>query len=300
MQSISRRSFLKAGAAAAGGWVLLPALGQAADAVDPNRFVLMADTHVCANRTVVERGCNPDETFQQAVRDILELAPRSAGVIVAGDCVYLHGKQADYAVLKEYLEPLRTAGVPILLALGNHDSRESLEAVLPDAVILRSTALADRRAAIVSSPYADWYLLDSLEKTNSTPGRFGEEQLAWLAASLDKNPAKPALTVAHHYPKKKEEDNGLIDTEAFRALIGPRKQVKAYFYGHSHAWAMSADDSGLHYVNLPANAWLFDDSLPRGFVDAHLDETGATLVLHCLDRKDSRHKEEHRLNWRNA
>jgi len=300
MRSLSRRSFLKAGAAAAGGWMLLPARRAAADAVDANRFVLMADTHVCADRTVSERGCNPDETFQRAATAILELTPRPAGVIVAGDCVYLHGKEGDYKILKELLDPLRAAGIPILLAMGNHDNRESLQAVMPDAVILGNGALKGRKAAIVSTPHADWHLLDSLEKTNSTPGRFGEEQLAWLAASLEKNPEKPALLVAHHYPKVRDDDNGLTDTPAFLAVIDPRTQVKAYFFGHSHRWSIQSADAGLHFVNLPANAWLFDETQPRGFVDAHLDESGITLRLHCLDSKDPRHGEEHRLDWRKA
>ena len=298
MRSISRRSFLKAGAAAASGWVLLPALGEAADSADPNRFILMADTHVCADRTAMEHGCNPDETFAQAVKDILELAPRPAGVIVAGDCAYLHGRKGDYEVLKALLKPLRAAGIPVLLSLGNHDNREAVEAVFPDAVILSNSALAGRKAAVVPSPHADWYLLDSLEKTDFTPGRFGEEQLAWLARSLDGNPARPALMVAHHYPRKRDDDSGLLDTEAFRKVIDPRRQVKAYFFGHSHAWSVHSKNGGLHFVNLPANAWLFDETQPRGFVDARLDDAGITLRLHCLDRKDNRHGEKHRLNWR--
>ncbi len=300
MQLISRRSFLKAGAVAAGGWVLLPAPGNAAEATDPNRFVLMADTHVCADRTASEHGCNPDETFQQAVKDILELAPRPAGVIVAGDCVYLHGRKGDYAVLKELLAPLRGAGIPVLLAMGNHDNRESLQAVMPDAVILGNDALHNRKTAVVSSPHADWYLLDSLEKTDFTPGRFGDEQLAWLADALDTHPARPALLVSHHYPRKSDDDNGLIDTEAFRKVIDPRAQAKAWFYGHSHAWSVRPEDGGFHSVNLPANAWLFDEAQPRGFVDAHLDASGITLNLHCLNRDDPRHGEKHRLDWRPA
>jgi Icc-related predicted phosphoesterase len=298
MQSISRRSFLKGAAAAASGWVLLPALSTAEDAVDPNRFILMADTHVCADRTVSEHGCNPADTFEQAVKDILTFTPRPAGVIVAGDCVYIHGEEGDYLVLKELLNPLRAAGIPILLALGNHDNREALQVVMPDAVILGDAAVPDRKMAVISSPHADWYLLDSLEKTNFTPGRFGDEQLAWLAKSLDESPAKAAVLIAHHYPKKTEEDKGLMDTKAFRAVIDPRTQVKAYFFGHSHAWSVRPDETGLHFVNLPANAWLFDEAKPRGFVDAHLDASGMTLHLHCLDQTDSRHGEEHRLDWR--
>ena len=300
MESISRRSFLSASALALGGWVLLPATGRAEGSVDPNRFVLISDTHVCGDRNAREHDCNPDETIQQAVKDILELAPVPAGVIFAGDCVYLHGEKADYEALNEYLQPLRRAGIPLLLAMGNHDNRENFQSVFPDAAILHGATLKDRKAAVIETEHADWYLLDSLKKTHETPGEFGEEQLAWLAATLDKTPSKPALLVAHHYPKGTEKDNGLLDSEAFLKIIAPRKQVKCYFFGHSHAWSLKQGEDGLHLINLPANAWLFNEAKPRGFVDAQLQDGNCTLVLHCLNRSDKRHGEKHTLDWRKA
>ena len=285
---------------ALGGWLFLPATGRAEDTVDPNRFVLMADIHVCADRNARERDCNPDETIQQAVKDILELTPRPAGVIVAGDCVYLHGLKPDYEALKEFLEPLRGAGIPLLLAMGNHDRRASFASVFSDAAILHGAELADRKTAVIETPHADWYLLDSCKITHHTPGLLGEEQLSWLAERLDKAPSKPALLVAHHYPRTSEKDNGLADTEAFLKVIGPRRQVKCYFFGHSHAWSLKQREEGLHLVNLPTNAWLFSPEHPRGFVDAQLEEKGCALTLHCLDRGDKRHGEKHALDWRSA
>jgi len=300
MQYVSRRSFLKTSALAVGGWALLPATGQADGSVDPNRFILMADTHVCGNRNTSEHDCNPDETFQQAVKDILELKPRPAGIVVAGDCVYLHGEKQDYEVLKELAQPLHEAGIPLLLAMGNHDNRENFQAVFPNAVILGGDTLKDRRTAIIEAPHANWYLLDSLKETNCTPGHFGEEQLTWLATHLDKEPSKPALLVAHHYPQATVDDNGLEDTEAFLKIIQPRKQVKCFFFGHSHAWSLKKGEASLHLINLPANAWLFDEKHPRGFVDAQLREQDCLLTMHCLNRSDKRHGEEHTLEWRNS
>ncbi len=298
MDAISRRSFLSGTAFSLGAWVLLPATGRADGEVDPSRFILMADTHVCGDRNAREHDCNPDETIQRAVKEILELAPRPAGVIVAGDCVYLHGLKPDYEALDEFLQPLRKAGIPLLLAMGNHDNRENFQSVFPDAAILHGAELKGRKAAVIETPYADWYLLDSCKATHHTPGQFGEEQLSWLAARLDKAPAKPALLVAHHYPKTAADDNGLEDTDAFLNLIAPRKQVKGYIFGHSHAWSVKQREDGLHLVNLPANAWLFKEECPRGFVDAQLQENSCTLILHCLNRDDKRHGEKHTLDWR--
>lgn len=298
MADLSRRSFLKQSAIAAGGWVLLPALARAEAGVDPHRFVLMADIHVCADRNARERDCNPDETMEQAVKDILELAPRPSGVLVAGDCVYLHGTKPDYEMLEILVRPLRTAGIPLFLAMGNHDNRENFQAVFPDAAILSGGAVENRKCAVVETPQADWYLLDSLEKTDYTPGRFGKEQLAWLAERLDAKPAKPALLLAHHYPKNRADDGGLEDTNDFFEHIRPRRQVKAYFYGHSHVWSIKDGEEGLHLINIPANAWIFNESQLRGFVEARLSETSCVLTLHCLDRNDPRHGKEFPLDWR--
>ena len=298
MRRISRRSFLAGGAVAVGGWALLPGNADAKEEAAANRFVLMADIHVCADRTKVERGCNPDETFQQAVKDILELTPRPAGLIVAGDCAYIHGRPVDYNTLKGFLNPLRDAGIAILLAMGNHDNRNAFQKAFPEAAILSGPPLEDRKAGVVETEHADWFLLDSLEKTDYTPGLFGEEQLKWLAARLDKNPSKPALLVAHHGLKLLPEDHLLTDTEAFLDVISPRKQVKCFFYGHTHIWLLGQRADGIHLVNLPANAWLFNDRQPRGFVDAWLAAKKIDITLHCLDRSDPRHGEKHTLEWR--
>jgi hypothetical protein len=105
--------------------------------------------------------------------------------------------------------------------------------------------------------------------------------------------------VAHHYPAKTStNDNGMEDGEAFLKVIAPRRQVKGYFFGHSHAWSVRQREDGLQLVNLPATAWLFTVGPPRGFVDAHLRSNGCDLTLHCLDRKDKRHGEKHTLVWR--
>lgn len=298
MRQIARRSFLAGGAMAIGGWVFLSGKADAADKADPNRFVLMADIHVCADRTKVERGCNPDETFQQAVKDILELKPRPAALIVAGDCAYLHGRPVDYVALNGFLDPLRDAGIGIFLAMGNHDNRNAFQKAFPGAAILSGPSLNDRKAGVVETDHADWFLLDSLDKSSSSPGLLGEEQLKWLAERLDKNPSQPALLVAHHGLRFMPEDRLLADSDAFLKVISPRKQVKCFFYGHTHVWLLGQREDGIHLVNLPANAWLFNDKQPRGFVDAHLEPRKIALTLHCLDRSDPRHGENHKLEWR--
>ena len=53
---------------------------------------------------------------------------------------------------------------------------------------------------LVEGPRANWFLLDSLDEPNKTPGVLGDKQVAWLGQALDARANKPAILVAHHNP----------------------------------------------------------------------------------------------------
>ncbi len=241
----------------------------------------------------------PVPSFEQVAREILAEDARPAGVMIAGDCAFMRGMPGDYAMLRQLLVPLRTAGMPVHLALGNHDHRENFLAAFPDAesAVADGPQVAGKFISVVETRHANWFLLDSLDKTNVTPGALGEAQLAWLAKALDARPDKPALILAHHNPDQTVKPSGLTGTDAFFDVLLPRKQVKAYFFGHTHCWNVGRHKD-LHLVNVPAVAWLFDKTQPRGFVLTRLRSDGATLALHALDHQHARHGETIELNWR--
>jgi 3',5'-cyclic-AMP phosphodiesterase len=294
---LDRRRFL-AGSLAAGAGLLLPRRLAAERQPDANSFLLLADTHVTEHRDEERRGVKPSIEFEEAVRAMLALGTRPAGAIFAGDCAFLRGTPGDYAMLRSLLAPLRRAGMPIHLALGNHDHREHLLAAFPDAKSsLASGAPADNFVSVLETPHANWFLLDSLDKTGSPKGLLGKSQLAWLAKALDARPQRPAIILAHHNPDPLVNLHGLTDTAALFGVLAPRKQVKAYFFGHTHQWGFDRL-MDIHLVNLPPTAWLFDQSQPRGFVVAELRRGGATLVLHAIDRKHAKHGEKIELEWR--
>jgi 3',5'-cyclic-AMP phosphodiesterase len=296
---ITRRRFL-AGSLAAGAAALSPRCLAAAEApADPDYFVLMADTHLMGRRKDERHGVKPVPAFEQAVNDILALRKRPAGLIVAGDCA--HEDAAGYVTLQKLLKPLRQAGLSIHLTIGNHDIRDKFQAAFPDMkfhpIVQENEKTPSKLASVWETPQANWFLLDSVVRPKIQTGEFGAAQLAWLANALDARPDKPALIVAHHQLDPLSKFNGLHDTPAFLKVVLRRKQVKAYFYGHTHIWGMT-ELSHIHVVNLPVMAWRFDATQPRGFVTLRLRPDGATLALRTLDHKDVRNGRKFELAWR--
>jgi 3',5'-cyclic AMP phosphodiesterase CpdA len=295
---ISRRTFLVASLAAA----LAPKSLFAADVpVDPHRFALLSDIHVHGDRAFAKESTNPFDNLAQAVREILAAPTRPAAVLVNGDLAAHQGNPEDYATLLDALAPLRQAGLTVHLALGNHDDRDNFWRAIPQNGA-RQKDVDDRQVCLIESPRANLFMLDSLDVVAKTPGVLGPRQLAWLAKALDARPDKPAIVFVHHDPIAPDatKKTGLIDTKALLDLLAPRKQVKAHVYGHTHDWRYvpPTDPTGLHAVNLPPTAWVFQQGKVRGWVDLTLVEQGGAFKLHGLDPKHEQHGQKFDLTWR--
>jgi len=295
---ISRRRFL-AGSLAVGAGLLLDRRGltQTRRAIDPNRIALLSDVHINAKPTFVVGDTNMADNLTSAVNAIAALDPLPGAVIINGDCAHITGSLADYATLVSILEPIRLAGVPIHLSMGNHDNRANLWKAIPSADT-QNKPVPDRQIAKLTFPHADWYLLDTLTETNKTPGLLGEAQLAWLTKSLDAAPDRPAIVMTHHHPQSVTKTPGIGDTPAFLAALKDRKQVKALLFGHTHAWMSKQQDDGIHWLNLPPTAYTFTKGKPQGWVDTWLADRGATMELNCFNVKHELHRTKVEMNWR--
>jgi 3',5'-cyclic AMP phosphodiesterase CpdA len=295
---ISRRQFLVRSLAGGAALALSPSLLADAKRTDPNSWALLADAHLAADRNLVARDINMTDHFTKVSAELLALPKRSAGVFVAGDCAYNSGQTGDYRQVADLLKPIREGQMPVHLALGNHDNRERFWEALPEEKATQR-ALVDRQVALLRTPRANWLVLDSLEETLSTPGLLGRAQLDWLAGALDANRDKPALVMIHHNPGL-TGNVGLKDTSALFAVIRPRKQVKAYIFGHTHAWNVWQDQSGIHLINLPPVAYVFEPGQPAGWVHAMLEREGMQLELRCVDPAHKSHGQVHKLQWRES
>jgi 3',5'-cyclic AMP phosphodiesterase CpdA len=255
------------------------------------------------------------------MEEVLAWPQRPGMVFINGDLAYNTGTKPDYAAVLGLLRPLREEGLPIHLGMGNHDDRGNFWKVLRASKTVQPR-LPGRQAAIVRAREANWFVLDSLIQTLTTPGRLGEAQRAWLAAALDANADKPALILIHHQPALLVGDrtgtgleeaaemiamlvdgkagSGLEDAAELFAILRPRRQVKAWFFGHTHRWDVRQDESGIHLINLPPTAYLFEEGRPNGWVHAAVQDGGARLELRCLDHAHQDHGQVVNLAWRNG
>ena len=296
LPAISRRQFLIRSLAGGAALALSPSLLAAGKPTDPNAWALLSDIHLAADRSHVARGINMTDHFTSVSGELLALPKCPAGVFITGDCAFNSGQVADYALVADLLRPIRGTQMPVHLALGNHDNRERFwEALQAEKAAPRP--LADKQVALLRTPLANWFVLDSLEKTLSTPGLLGREQLDWLAGALDANLDKPALVLVHHNPGI-SGNIGLKDTAALFEVIRPRKQVKAYIFGHTHAWKVWPDESGIHLINLPPVSYVFTAGEPAGWVHATLERKGMQLELRCVDPTHKSHGQVSKLQWR--
>lgn len=296
---LRRRDFLIAGGLASFGLTTSShAWGQAA--ADPNRLALLSDTHIPDATDVVARGVNMTDNLKGVVAKLVELDPKPAGVVINGDCAYLKGLPADYANLAECVAPLAEADLPLHLTMGNHDDRgplyDALSGQRPESPVVDS-----KHVSVLRLPHANFFLLDSLFEVNVVTGELGAEQLAWLAKTLDELNDRPAVIVVHHNPQFTPPEEGkawggVRDTEAWFKTLTDRKHVKAVVFGHTHNWSIS-QHAGLHLINLPPVAYVFGETQPNGWVDAHLRPDGIDLTLHTIDPADERNGTTTRLNW---
>jgi 3',5'-cyclic AMP phosphodiesterase CpdA len=231
---------------------------------------------------------------------VTSLPQQPETVFINGDLAFDQGETADYEAVLGLVRPLREAGMPLHLNLGNHDNREHFWGIFNRWKTVPAK-LPGRQAAIVRLENANWFLLDSLIKTKTTPGMLGEEQRAWLARALDANTSKPAIVMIHHQCGELapgHPDGGLEDAAELMKLLRPRSHVKAYFFGHTHRWSVTQDESGLHLVNLPAAAYVFEQSQPSGWVHATTRKDGIQLELRCIDRAHAMQGQTFNLDWR--
>src|SRR4051812_6068653 len=291
----SRREFLAASAAVA----VAPHFALAADA-DPHRVALLSDPHIGEKADETDRDCNMHDRLKQVAAEVAKLSPKPVAVVIDGDLAHKTGTAAEYKLFAELIEPVRTAGLPLHLGLGNHDNftrfAEGLAKLRP-----ADKPVEGKQVVVVELERANLFVLDSFDPKNAVGGLLGESQLKWLAKALDERKAKPAVVFVHHPLQfdvpKSGKAGGIADTADFWPLLKDRPHVKAFVFGHTHTWKLAEKD-GVHLINLPAIGYPFAKGEVTGWVDAALTEKGVRLEVHAIDPKHTKHGDKTELTWR--
>ena len=234
----------------------------------------------------------------RVVAEVLESRPTTA--LVNGDLARDLGKVGDYVSFLKLLEPLRLCGIPVHLTLGNHDDRENFVKVIVEdssnlPAVLEESPIPQKYCGSLERDGVRWLLLDSLDKVNVTPGWLGPWQLEWVQRELDRKLAQPTIVFIHHNVEK-GSSIALRETAELMEILRPRRQVKAVFFGHTHAWKRWVDE-GIHMVNLPAIGYAFAKGEPLGWVRASPRPAGLEIELRALSAHPD-HGKKIELEWR--
>lgn len=297
LSQLSRREFLKRAAMAGVVAGVAPAgyAGLFGKSSDRHTFALFSDSHIAGNDTTRFKGVNMANNLAACVRELAGWPVKPAATIVNGDLAFKFGLPADYTTFGRLIHPMR-ALAPVHLTLGNHDERKHFWKAFPqDEATVKS--VPHKQVEVFSSERANWFVLDSLDITDHTPGKLGTAQLEWLSKELAARPDKPAIVMAHHSPDV-TGCFGLKDTPELEEVFLQHRQAKAFIFGHTHVWNISRQDNGVYLINLPPTSYVFEEGRPSGWVRSTLTQEGMEIELRSLDPNQPDHGKVKQLKWR--
>lgn len=154
-------------------------------------FVHLTDLHIGDPATDDHLFSDTAATLRDILAQVATITPRPSFIVASGD-LSNRGDAESYMLLREIMA---TIDLPVIYAIGNHDTREGfyagmgIETDAPDAPFYH-----DR---IVEGVHV--ITLDS-STPNYIGGTIEEEQFSWLSDVLDMHPEFPKLIVSHHPP----------------------------------------------------------------------------------------------------
>jgi len=205
----------------------------------PYLLVQLSDTHITRPGRLISGRIDTASALRHAVQRVLQIQPRPVAVLISGDLVDA-GHPAEYAQLRELLQPLIDARLPLALAPGNHDARKPLQEAfgsLPTVHCGEPGAAAIQYALDLPGPLR-LVVLDSLQD-GRPEGGFDDAKLAEADSLLAARPDVPTLVALHHPPHasglavmdRMSLQQGLA---GFEALIARHPQVQRVTCGHLH------------------------------------------------------------------
>lgn len=283
---LDRRRFLQTAIAA----------GVCASAVrgapEKSRLALLSDIHIAADPEDAFRGFSPHKNL----RTVCEQLGQSQFdlLLINGDLARLKGEPADYAAVRNFVNPLAER-MPMVVSLGNHDDRKNARSQITG----RGGELQPVEQKLVSTVDlgpVQLVVLDSLMVTNIAAGQLGKKQREWLSSFLSSPLSKPVVVFVHHNPDG-DEDTALVDANLLLPILTANRKVKALIFGHTHVYKVT-QMNGLHLVNLPAVGYNFNDGIAIGWLESTFAKDGAKLQLHAIGGNTTDDGKITELAWR--
>lgn len=190
------------------------------------RFAHLSDTHVSADACIhpAEYALprDPNRALEEALRDL-----RHADldfITISGDLTHT-GSMEDYTCLKRILKE-NDPGVPVLLALGNHDRQQPFRAVLlhepSPARYYYATEIKGLRVIVLDSAAPG-------EKN----GSLDDGQLDWLEQTLSVPSEQGSICILHHPVFWDHPPEALQNPDRLIRILN-HSDVRSIFCGHLH------------------------------------------------------------------
>jgi len=208
----------------------------------------LTDCHLSATGPVL--GHDSERACRDAVDWLSTHYADAACCVVSGDLTE-HGTEAEYRLLKSILDTLPMPWLPLV---GNHDTRDALEAVLTMPDTARLPGFVQYRVDLDDSdseqPPVTLLCLDTLVPGEGR-GQLCDLRLDWLDHQLRECADRAVLVFMHHPPTAVGvapfDAIGLDNASALSMVLAGHACVKHLCAGHVHR-LFSGDVSGIPFT----------------------------------------------------
>ncbi|WP_173932009.1 metallophosphoesterase [Chelativorans sp. Marseille-P2723] len=154
-------------------------------------FVHLTDLHIGDPAQDDHLFSDTAQTLREILAQVASITPKPSFIVASGDLTN-RGDAASYRLLCEIMNG---TDLPVIYAIGNHDTREGFYAGM------------DIHSEAPDAPFYHDRVIDGIHVItldSSTPNYIGgtieDEQFDWLANVLDTKTELPKLIVSHHPP----------------------------------------------------------------------------------------------------
>ncbi|MEB3314428.1 MAG: metallophosphoesterase [Cyanobacteriota bacterium] len=213
----------------------------------------ITDTHLLADPTAELRGCNPWQSFQAVLREVMRCRPD--GLLLTGDLAD-QGDRRAYEQLRDAIAPINR---PIYWVPGNHDDGATAHRVLQGP-----QCYGPQEQGLQSIDLGSWRLL--LLNSVLPRARFGEGGLAAdtlrsLGSALSRHRHQPTALALHHHPVPTGIDwldqMQVQNAAPLLNLLQGCHQVRLVLFGHIHLdfqQLLHGGDGGITCYGCPSTA----------------------------------------------